>query len=167
MAPFDRLLQRINAVGCAGFVFVVLMHVLSWAAGAGAPFTLGNVLGTSRSLIVRASSQNGGEALSIDPVNGGLMVSDWAAHRPENRLTLHPTDATVWPSNEDARLAAAHARYEAWFREYQRHISSSNIDSVEASAKGATAAFGPATQYAYASNCSAPLSEVAELTQHR
>lgn len=170
MAPFDRLLQRINAVGCAGFVIVVLIHVLGWVSGSRGgdrePFALANVLGSVPSLTVRAASRNGGDALSMDDGNVGLVATEWTERTPVNRLTLDPAPP-VWPSEEDARLAAAHARYMAWFREYQRHISPTSIEPGEVSSKSGITAFNPATQYAYASNCSAQMSEVAELTQHR
>jgi hypothetical protein len=177
MAPFDRLLQRINTLGCAGFVALVLIQAPGWLSGSGSP-------GESTSLLrkwiplpsftVSAASRESDEG-----VRGPLSYSSkpWAGPKPwatpaaMNGLALMPAgeEGTDWSSEEDARLVASRARYEASYRELRRRMSSASGEPGKAPSSETIVPFSPApqTQYAEVSNCGAQMSEVAELTQHR
>jgi len=172
MAPFDRLLQRVNAIGCAGFVAILLIQGLGWISGARQPhepLSLANSWGSLTS--VNAASRDSAGAEHSQAAYGGLVAAGLPARTAVERLTLTPVDREVaeWSSDEDARLLAARLRYEASFREFRRRMSSTTVEPGKPLPSETIVPFSPAPQpqYAEVSNCGAQMSEVAELTQHR
>jgi hypothetical protein len=171
MAPFDRLLQRVKAIGCVGFVAILLIQILGWFSGSRLPheaFWLGS---DWTSLTVRAASRDSDEAVRSAVAYGGLVAAHRSTRTAGNRLTLTPADSGTaeWSSDEDARLVAARLRYEASFREFRRRTSSTTSEPGKPLPSEAIVPFGPTAQpqYAEVSNCGAQMSEVAELTRHR
>jgi hypothetical protein len=174
MAPFDRWLQRMNAVGCAGFVAMLLVQLPGWLPGSHSPHEAFAVLRDGRlwaSFKVNAASRDSDEAYRSPGAYGGPVATQWAERTPVNRLTLTPAagEEAVWPSEEDARLVASRARYEASFREFRRRMSSPSVGAGKSLPGEVIVPFSPTAQpqYAEASTCGAQMSEVAELTQHR
>jgi len=174
MAPFDRLIQRVNAVGCAGFVLILLIQTLGWVSGSRLPhepFSLGSNWRPLTSFTVKAASRDSDEGLRRPALYGSLTEEQAPMRRAPNQLTLTPTGGGVaeWSSDQDARLLATRARYEASFREFRRRMSSTTAERGKALPSETIVPFSPApqSQYAEASNCGAQMSEVAELTQHR
>ena len=172
MAPYDRLLQRVNAFGCAGFVAILLIQGLGWISGSRLPhepFSLGSNWGPLTSFTVKAASRDSGEAAHGQAAYRDLVATRSPSRSMANRLPLTPADGEVvdWSSDEDARLVAARLRYEASFREFRRRTSSTTVEPGKALPGEAIVPFNSVPQYAEASNCGAQMSEVAELTQHR
>jgi hypothetical protein len=171
MAPFDRLLQRVNAIGCVGFVAILLIQILGWVSGSRLPHEAFSLGSNWTSLTVRAASRDSDEAVRSPMTYGGLVATQRPTRTAGNRLTLTPADSGTaeWSSDEDARLVAARLRYEASFREFRRRMSSSTVEPGKALPSEAIVPFSPAAQpqYAEASTCGAQMSEVAELRQHR
>jgi hypothetical protein len=174
MAPFDRLLQRVNAFGCAGFVAILLIQVLGWVSGARSPretFSLTDNWRLLPSLTVSAASRDS-ESVARNPTTyRGVAAAQLPGRTAVNQLSLGSAerDAATWSSDEDARLVAARMRYEASFREFRRRMSSTTVEPGKALPSDTIVPFplAPQPQFAEVSNCGAQMSEVAELTQHR